>query len=127
MPAWLLKCDPDTYGFDELLADRETVWDGVGNPLARKHLRAMTKGDLVLVYHTGNEKAVVGTASVVKPGDPEPVLKAGRRWSRPVTLGELRACRPFKESPLLRQGRLSVIPLTDAQVSVLMSLQKEKS
>jgi predicted RNA-binding protein with PUA-like domain len=122
---WLLKTEPSAYSYDDLEREGKTRWDGVTNPVALRNLRAMKEGDAVLVYHTGDEKAVVGTALVVreayadpKAGDPRRVvvdLKAGGRLARPVTLSEMKAMPVFVESPLVRQGRLSVVPLTKPQ------------
>lgn len=127
MPAWLLKSDPETYGFDELMRDRETVWDGVANPVARKNLRAMKPGDLCLVYHTGDEKAVIGMATVTQAGDPDPTLRAGARLKRPVTLAELRKASSFQGSPLIRQVRLSVVPLDETQLAEVRRLSGDSA
>ena len=122
---WLLKTEPSTYGWDDLVREKTTVWDGVSNPVALRHLAAMKPGDDVLIYHTGNQKAVVGLARVTKGAYPD--LKAKdpkllvveiapvRALSPPVTLAEIKADRTFADSPLVRQGRLSVVPLTDDQ------------
>jgi predicted RNA-binding protein with PUA-like domain len=126
---WLLKTEPSTYGYDDLEREKRATWDGVSNPVALKNLRAMKEGDAALIYHTGDEKAVVGTALVVKAAYPDPKSKdprlvvvdlaASGRLSRPVTLAEIKALPAFAESPLLRQGRLSVVPLTKAQWNAL--------
>ncbi len=115
---WLLKTEPSTYGYDDLEREGTTRWDGVRNPVAMKHLRAMKKGDAVLIYHTGDEKAVVGAAVVVREAYPDPKaaervvvdLKAGGRLARPVPLAEIKGLAVFADSPLVRQGRLSVVP-----------------
>src|SRR5262245_52820521 len=119
---WLLKTEPSTYSYGDLERERRAVWDGVSNPVALKNLRAMKAGDRAVVYHTGGERAVVGTASVVraaypdpKQGDPRRVvvdLEVGRRLPRAVGLDQLKPLAAFAVSPLLRQGRLSVVPLT---------------
>ena len=131
MPCWLLKTEPSVYAFADLLLDRKTRWDGVSNAQAQLNLRAMLRGDPVAVYHSG-EKAAVGLARVARaaypdPGDPEGRrvavdLAAGEPLARPVTLAALRAEKAFGGSPLLRQGRLSVVPLTAAQWKVLLRL-----
>lgn len=127
---WLLKTEPSTYGYADLERDRRTTWDGVTNPVALKNLRAMKTGDAIFIYHTGDEKAVVGTALVTRPAAPDPKLRDPRlvvveieatgRLPRPVSLAELKALPVFAESPLVRQGRLSVVPLTKAQWTALL-------
>jgi len=122
---WLLKTEPSAYSYDDLEKEGRTRWDGVKNPAALRNLRAMKKGDRVFVYHTGGEKAVVGTAEVVREAYPDPKAKGGRlvavdieprgRLARAVTLPEIKAMPELAESPLVRQGRLSVVPLTAAQ------------
>ena len=122
---WLLKTEPTEYSYDALEGEGRTRWDGVSNPAALKNIRAMKKGDRVFVYHTGKEKAVVGVAVVVAEAYPDPGAKnpkllvvdieARGRLGRAVTLGELKALPVFEGSPLVRQGRLSVVPLTANQ------------
>ena len=122
---WLLKTEPSTYAYDDLEKDKRATWDGVKNPVALKNLRAMKAGEDAFVYHTGDEKAVVGTARVARAayadprkGDPRLVvveIEATGRMKRPVTLAEIKALDAFAGSPLVRQGRLSVVPLTPAQ------------
>jgi predicted RNA-binding protein with PUA-like domain len=129
---WLLKTEPGTYAFEDLEREGKTVWDGVKNPAAQKNLRAMKAGDRVVIYHTGEQKAAVGLAAVTRAAypDPQPAdgrlvvvdLKLLRRLPRPVTLAEIKAHPAFVDSPLLRQGRLSVVLLTPAQAKVLDSL-----
>jgi len=131
MPSWLVKTEPSTYAFDDLRRDRKTRWDGVSNALAQSHLRGMRKGDEVVVYHSG-EKAVMGWARVARnpypdPGDPAGKrvavdLVAGEALGVPVSLEVLRGEPVFEGSPLLRQGRLSVVPLTAGQVKALKKL-----
>ena len=125
---WLVKTEPGTYSYDDLEREGQAVWDGVSNPQAVKNLKAMAVGDRVFVYHTGDEKQVVGEAEVVRAAYPDPKgaarlsvvdLKAVRRLSRPVTLADLKADRAFADSPLVRQGRLSVVPVTEAQARVV--------
>lgn len=122
---WLLKTEPSAYSYDQLERDGRTVWDGVTNPVALKNLRAMKAGDRAIVYHTGDEKAAVGIADVVRQAYPDPKqkdpklvvveIKPVARLRRPVSLAELKALTVFEGSPLVRQGRLSVVPLTAAQ------------
>ena len=125
MACWLVKTEPSAYSFGDLVAERKTLWTGVKNPQAQLNLRAMKKGDRVAVYHTGGEKAVVGTALVSGAPRLDPTDKAGKRvavelageWAlaAAVTLATLRGEVAFAGSPLLTQGRLSVLPLTAAQ------------
>jgi len=129
---WLLKTEPAAYAFEDLERQGKTAWDGVTNPVALKNLRAMKVGDLAAVYHTGGQKAVVGLAEVTRAAYPDPKradarlvavdLRLLRRLARPVSLAELKAHPAFAESPLLRQGRLSVVPLTVAQEKALEAL-----
>jgi len=117
---YLLKSEPDAYSFDDLERDRETVWDGVTNPVAVKHLREMKPKDELVIYHTGNERAAVGTAQVVNVdlADaklPKVTIKAGKRLAQPRTLADIKAHKIFSASPLVTQGRLSVVPLTETQ------------
>lgn len=116
---YLLKTEPDCYSFTDLQRDQETAWDGVTNPQAVKTLREMKPKDRLLIYHTGDERTAVGTATVVSvdasnPKIPVVRIRVGRLIS-PKTLAELKSHPLFADSPLLRQGRLSVVPLTDAQ------------
>ncbi len=123
--AWLVKTEPGEYSFDDLLKDKKTVWDGVRNPRALKNLKAMAPGERVYVYHTGDERQVVGRAEVARvvlpPGGREVVveLKALDRLRQPVSLEDLKSDANFTGSPLLRQGRLSVVFLTVAQARAI--------
>ncbi|MGC2194452.1 MAG: EVE domain-containing protein [Terriglobales bacterium] len=122
---YLLKTEPSVYSFDNLLRDKATLWDGVTNPVAVKHLREMKAGDRLVIYHTGEEKSAVGTASVVsvdvsEPKTPRVRIKAGKGISEPKGLADIKAQKLFADSPLVRQGRLSVVPLTAAQYSFLV-------
>lgn len=117
---YLLKTEPTVYSFADLQREQTTIWDGVTNPVALKNLRAMKPGDQLVIYHTGDEKSAVGTASVVSvetsdPKNPQIKIKVGKPIAKPVTLAEMKANKLFTDSPLVRQGRLSVVPLTDAQ------------
>ena len=121
---YLLKTEPSVYSFAQLEREKTTIWDGVSNPVALKNLRAMKPGERLVIYHTGDEKSAVGTASVVSvdatdPKNPQVKIKAGKSISKPVTLAEVKAHKLFAESPLVRQGRLSVVPLTEAQYKFL--------
>jgi predicted RNA-binding protein with PUA-like domain len=117
---YLLKTEASTYSFADLQRERTTIWDGVTNPVALKNLRNMKEGERLVIYHTGDEKRVSGTASVVSvdgsdPKNPRVKIKVGKAIAKPVTLSEIKANRLFADSPLVRQGRLSVVPLTTAQ------------
>ena len=117
---YLLKSEPDEYSFGDLERDGETIWDGVTNPVAVKHLGEMKVGDKLVIYHTGNERQVVGTASVVSVDakgakTPRVKIKARKAVAAPRTLAEIKQNRLFADSPLVRQGRLSVVPLTEEQ------------
>jgi predicted RNA-binding protein with PUA-like domain len=121
---YLLKTEPTVYSFADLQRDKNTVWDGVANPVALRHLREMKPGDRLVIYETGEHKSAVGTASVVSvdastPKNPQAKIKAGRALGKPVTLAEVKAHKLFADSPLVRQGRLSVVPLTGAQFRFL--------
>ena len=117
---YLLKTEPTVYSFANLEKDKTTIWDGVTNPAAVKHLREMKPGERLVIYHTGDEKSAVGTASVVSvdgsdPKTPLVKIKAVKAIAKPRTLAEVKAHKLFADSPLVRQGRLSVVPLTAAQ------------
>jgi predicted RNA-binding protein with PUA-like domain len=129
---YLLKTEPSEYSFADLQRDGTTVWDGVTNPVALKNLREMPKGAKLVIYHTGTEKQAVGLASAAnvdaaEPRNPRVELKAGRSLARPVTLAQLKSSALFKESPLVRQGRLSVVPLTAAQYDFIVKKQQHST
>jgi predicted RNA-binding protein with PUA-like domain len=117
---FLLKTEPSEYSFADLQRDKETIWDGVTNPVALRNLRGMQPKDELVIYHTGDEKSAVGTASVVSADNsdaknPRVKIKAGKPLARQHSLAEIKANNLFADSPLVRQGRLSVVPLTDEQ------------
>lgn len=117
---YLLKTEPTVYSFADLQRENTTIWDGVTNPAAVKHLREMKPGEPLVIYHTGDEKSAVGTATVVSVDasdakNPRVKIKVGKPLAKPVTLAEVKANKLFADSPLVRQGRLSVVPLTAAQ------------
>ena len=121
---YLLKTEPSTYSFADLQREKTTVWDGVSNPVALKNLRGMKPGERLVIYHTGDEKSAVGTASVVSVDasddrNPQVKIKVGKALAKPVTLAEAKASEVFSESPLVRQGRLSVVPLNERQYKFL--------
>lgn len=121
---YLLKTEPSTYSFADLQREKTTIWDGVSNPVALKNLRGMKPGERLVIYHTGDEKSAVGTATVVSvdtsdAGNPQVKIKVGAAIAKPVTLAQAKANKLFAESPLVRQGRLSVVPLNEAQYKFL--------
>ncbi len=129
---WILKTEPSTYSFSQLEKDRRTMWDGVTNPLAVKHIRSMKPGDEVMIYHTGDEKQIVGTAMVVSEPYVDPKgkdarlvvvdLAAGKRVPAPVSLAAIKADPAFAELGLVRMGRLSVVPASPAQWKRLLDM-----
>jgi predicted RNA-binding protein with PUA-like domain len=121
---YLLKTEPSTYSLADLQKEKTTVWDGVSNPVAVKNLRNMKPGERLVIYHTGDQKSAVGTASVVSvdpsdPSNPRVTIKVGKAIAKPVTLAQAKANNLFSVSPLVRQGRLSVVPLNEAQYKFL--------
>ena len=121
---YLLKTEPTVYSFADLQREKTTIWDGVTNPVAVKNLRGMKSGDHLVIYHTGDEKSAVGAATVVSleasdPRNPQVKINVGKLLAKPVTLAEMKANKLFADSPLVRQGRLSVVPLTEAQYKLL--------
>ena len=121
---YLLKTEPSEYSFSDLVRDKITVWDGVSNPVALKNLRAMKPGDRLVIYETGDHKSAVGTATVVSVDisdakNPQVNIKAANALKQPVTLAQVKANKHFADSPLVRQGRLSVVPLTAVQYKFL--------
>jgi predicted RNA-binding protein with PUA-like domain len=133
MAYWLLKSDPETYSFWDLVRDKSTVWDGVRNYQARKFLKEMKSGDQCFIYHSQKEKSVVGTAEVTRPAYPDPTdktgewvvvdLKAGKSAKRPVTLERIKKDPILKSLPLVRQSRLSVMPVSLDQAKRLNESQ----
>lgn len=124
MTWYLLKTEPSEYSFADLQKDKKTTWDGVKSPAAVKHMREMKAGALLIIYETGNQKRTVGTATAVSvdPSDPKnPRLEivAGPALGKSTTLAEIKANKLFKDSPLVREGRLSVVPLTKPQYDAL--------
>ncbi|PIV90211.1 EVE domain-containing protein [Candidatus Gracilibacteria bacterium CG17_big_fil_post_rev_8_21_14_2_50_48_13] len=136
MHYWIVKSEPDAYSFDRLMQEGKTMWDGVRSYQARNNLRAMKVGDQVLFYHSVTDKALVGIAEVAKEAYPDPTAESGD-WSvvdlipvrpllRTISLGEIKTMEALKDIALVRQGRLSVIPLTKAQFGLLCSLENTK-
>ncbi len=121
---YLLKTEPSEYSFADLQKDGVTVWDGVSNPTAVKNLREMTAGARLVIYETGDRKSAVGTATVMSvdasdPKNPAVKIKAGKAIAKPVSLAEIKGKKLFADSPLVKIGRLSVVPLTKAQYESL--------
>ncbi len=121
---YLLKTEPTEYSFADLQNDGATIWDGVSNPVALRNLRGMQPGDRLIIYETADQKSAVGTATVVSvdnsnPKGPQVKIKAGKPLAKPVSLAQIKSNSLFADSPLVRQGRLSVVPLTGAQYKVL--------
>jgi predicted RNA-binding protein with PUA-like domain len=131
---WLLKSDPDTYSFADLVKEKKTVWDGVANPVAVRHIRAMQKGDEALIYETGKVKSVVGVARVASDGRADPTdeklavvdVSGPRALARAVTLAEVKAEKALAHLPLVTMGRLSVMPIDDAAWEKIMAMAGEK-
>ena len=125
MAQWLVKEEPEHYSYDQLVREKKTVWAGVKNPLAQKHLRSIKRGDRVFYYHTGKEKAIVGIAAAASDAYPDPKdatkkayvvdVAPVKKLARPVTLAEIKADRAFASFPLVRMSRLSVMPVTDGE------------
>lgn len=135
MARYLVKTEPSTYSFADLTRDKKTVWDGVSNPVALKHLATIRKGDTVIVYHTGDEKQAVGLAIATSDAYPDPKLKDPKRpvvdlkpdrtLKTPVTLAQVKADAVLKGNDLARLPRLSVIPFTETQYKRLLELANE--
>ena len=125
MPSdYLLKTEPTEYSFTDLQRDKQTVWDGVTNPIAVRNLRGMTPGTRLVIYETGDHKTAVGTASVVSvdasdPKKPIVKIKVDKPLAKPISLAQIKANKLFADSPLVRIGRLSVVPLTKEQYKAL--------
>jgi predicted RNA-binding protein with PUA-like domain len=132
MAHWLLKTEPSTYSFADLVRDKQTRWDGITNPVALRNLKQAVAGDDAVIYHTGDEKAAVGLAEIAGAAYADPKnaklsvidLKAKSALGKPVTLATLKADKRFADSPLVRQGRLSFVPLTDEQFARILELAK---
>ena len=134
MAQWLMKEEPEHYGYDQLVRDRKTVWAGVKNPLAQKHLRGIRRGDRIFYYHTGKEKSVIAVATAASDAYPDPSDKTGklfvvdvvpeRKLDRPVTLAEIKSDKAFADFPLVRMSRLSVMPVTDAEWTRIENLSR---
>ena len=132
MNYWLVKQEPEKYSFDDLIRDEKTVWDGVRNYQARNNLREMKRGDKVLFYHSGAEKAVVGIAEVSRENFPDPAdekwiaveIKPVEKFKRAVTLDEIKAEKSLENIALIKQSRLSVMPLTREEFETILKLSR---
>src|SRR6266496_5690583 len=133
---WLFKEEPTHYSYDDLGRDGKTSWSGVKNPLAQKHLRMVKKRDRIFYYHTGDEKAVVAIAKAVSDAYPDPKDKSGKlmaavdvapvkKLPRPVTLAEIKARPSFKDFPLVRISRLSVMPVSEKEWSEILKMSEQ--
>ena len=135
MAQWLMKEEPEHYSYDQLEHDRKTVWAGVKNPLAQKHLRSIRKGNRIFYYHTGKQKAVIAVARAAGDAYPDPQDRSGKMFvvdvvpekklPRPVTLAEIKADRAFAACPLVRMSRLSVMPVTDAEWARIETISRD--
>lgn len=132
MSYWLLKSEPESYAYADLVRDGSTIWDGVANNAALKHMRDVKPGDQALIYHTGDERQAVGVAEITSLPYPDPQgddpklvvfdIRPSRALARPVTLAAIKADPYFADFALVRQGRLSVVPVTDAQWERLLAM-----
>ena len=134
MNYWLLKTEPDSYSWDDLVKDKKTVWDGVRNFQARSNMKKMEKGDVVFVYHTGEEKAIVGQAQVTKSAYPDPKdaewvvieLSAGKSLKKTVSLAQIKSDKRLSDMVLVRASRLSVQPVKPSEYDLIMGLSEAK-
>jgi predicted RNA-binding protein with PUA-like domain len=137
MAHWLLKSEPETYSFQQLMKDRKTNWNGVRNFQARNHIKNMSKGDLALIYHSGETRAVVGIARVIKEGYPDPDPKKKGDWFQvdlepvealptEVSLATIKATQALHELPLIKQSRLSVMPISAQEFKTLVKMGSKK-
>jgi predicted RNA-binding protein with PUA-like domain len=134
MNYWLVKTEPDTFSWDDLVRDKKTVWDGVRNFQARSNLKKMEKGDTVLIYHTGDEKAVIGAAQVAKAAYPDPrdtewavvELSAGKALKKPVSLAQIKSDKRLADMVLVRASRLSVQPVKSSEYDLIVRLSEGK-
>ena len=132
MNYWIVKQEPEKYSFDDLLKDEKTIWDGVRNYQARNNLREMKKGDKVLFYHSVSEKSVVGVAEVFRESFTDPLdekwlaveIKAGEKFEKPVTLEQIKADKKLQSIALIKQSRLSVMPLKKSEFDAILKMSK---
>lgn len=132
MNYWLLKTEPGTYSWDNLANDKKTIWDGVRNFQARNHLKNMKKGDLLFIYHSGDEKAIIGMGTVLKEAYPDPKAKdwvvveigAGKKLKKPVSLSTIKATKKLATMVLVRASRLSVQPVQESEFKLILELSE---
>lgn len=133
MNYWLVKTEPDTYSWDDLVNDKKTTWDGVRNFQARSHLKSMKKGDVVFIYHTGDEKSVIGTSKVLKEAYPDPKdkdwvvidLAPEKKLKKAISLSQIKSDKRLSDMVLVRASRLSVQPVKPAEFDYILSLSEE--
>jgi predicted RNA-binding protein with PUA-like domain len=136
MAQWLLKTEPECYSWDDLVRDKKAVWDGITNALALKHLRTIKKGDIAVIYHTGDQRSVIGTAEIISAPYPDPKqedeklavvdLKPKHKLPRPVTISDIKADPVFADWVFIRNGRLSVVPIPDKMWKRIEELASEE-
>jgi predicted RNA-binding protein with PUA-like domain len=134
MNHWLVKTEAETYSWDDLVREKTGTWDGVRNFQARSHMKNMKKGDRVFVYHTGDEKSIIGTAKVVKEGYPEPKdkdwvavdLSPEKKLKKSISLAQIKSDKRLKDMVLVRASRLSVQPVSEEEFDYILSLSEEK-
>lgn len=134
MNYWLVKSEPDTYSWDDLVKDKKTIWDGVRNFQARNNLKSMKKGDSVLFYHSNEGKEIVGIAKVAKEGYPEPKdndwvavdLAPDKKLKNPVTLAQIKADKRLSDMVLVKASRLSVQPVKAEEFDIILALSEKK-
>ena len=134
MNYWLLKTEPDSYSWSDLVKDKKTVWDGVRNFQARSNMKKMEKGDVVFIYHTGDEKAIVGQAQVTKPAFPDPKdadwvvveLSADKPLKKTVPLAQIKSDKRLSDMVLVRASRLSVQPVKPSEYELIKVLSETK-
>lgn len=133
MNCWLVKTEPETYSWDTLVKEKTGTWDGVRNFQARSHMKHMKKGDRVFIYHTGDEKSIIGTAKVVKEGYPEPKdkdwvavdLSPEKKLKKSISLAQIKSDKRLKDMVLVRASRLSVQPVSEEEFDYILSLSEE--